>query len=152
MNGDTQRHDTSSQRGAAVTACMTEPRSEHSSLGVASLLLSFFPAVLLLVVSLMALYAISRLPPGADTEAYGFWMLMLALWTVLFGIAALGLGLAGVLQRNRERVFAFVGVACSLLVLAAIHSQVGLVDLASLVAAGLTEDQPKVHIVSPGDE
>jgi hypothetical protein len=79
-------------------------------------------------------------------------MFVLVVLTALSEIAALGLGLAGVLQRNRERVFAFVGVACSLLVLAAIHSRVGLVDLASLVAAGLTEDQPKVHIVSSGDE
>jgi hypothetical protein len=66
MNGDAQRHDTSSQRGAAVMACMTEPRSEHSSLGVASLLLSFFPAVLLVGIYWLVLFLISKQPPGAD--------------------------------------------------------------------------------------
>lgn len=57
----------------------------------------------------------------------------------------MGLGIAGALQRNRKRMFAVLGVA-------AIHSQAGLGDLVSLVATGLTKDQPKVHEVSPGDE
>jgi hypothetical protein len=47
-------------------ACMTEPRSEHSSLGVASLLLSFFPAVLLVGIYWLVLFLISKQPPGAD--------------------------------------------------------------------------------------
>jgi hypothetical protein len=47
-------------------------------------------------------------------------------------------------------LFAFLGVACSLLALAVILSRAGLANLASLVAAGLTEDKPKVHAVSSG--
>ena len=70
--------------------------------------------------------------------------------TALSEIAALGLGITGALQRRRKRSFAFLGVVCSFLVLAVIHFQVGLADLVSLVAA-LTEPQPKVHVVSPGN-
>jgi hypothetical protein len=132
---------------------MTGARIEHSSLGIASFVLSFFPAVLLLVISLMVQYAVSKLPPGTDTEAYGFWMFMLAVWTVLFEIAALGLGIAGTLQRRRKRLFGFLGVVCSVLVLAELLYQVGgPADLASLVGRALTEDRPKVHVVSPGNE
>ncbi len=121
-------------------------------MGIVSFVLSFFPAMLLVVIYWMVLYAISKQPPEADTVAYGFGMFVLVGLTTLSEIAALGLGIAGALQRHRKRLFAFLGVACSVLVLAVIHSQVGLVDLASLIAAFLTEPQPKVHVVSPGNQ
>ena len=41
--------------------------SEHSRLGIASFVLSFFLAVFLLVIYWMVLYAISKQPPEADT-------------------------------------------------------------------------------------
>jgi hypothetical protein len=64
----------------------------------------------------------------------------------------LGLGIAGALQWHRKGMFAFLCVACSVLVLAVIDSQVGLVDLAKFIAAFFTEPQPKVHGVSHGNE
>ncbi len=84
--------------------CMTDTRSEHSSLGIVSFVLSFFPAMLLVVIYWMVLYAISKQPPEADTVAYGFGMFVLVGLTTLSEIAALGLGIAGALQRHRKRL------------------------------------------------
>ena len=67
-------------------------------------------------------------------------------------ILALVLGVAGLLQRRRKRLLALLGVACSLLLFAALHAQVELGDLGSGVTAFFTEPPPKVHIVSPGDD
>ena len=125
-------------------------RSGHSRLGVASSIFSFFPGVLLAGIYWLILYLVSLQPPGADETGYGFGMLMLAMLTTLSEIVALGLEIAGMLQRRCKRVFAFLGMACSILVLAVINAQIGLVDLASLVT-GLLEPQPKVHVVSPGN-
>jgi hypothetical protein len=130
-----------------MMAGMTETTSEHSQLGIASFVVSFVPGVLLLIIALMVEYAISKQPPDADTVAYGFWSIILAVWVALTEIVALGLGIAGALQRQRRKLFAFLGVACSVLVLAVIHSQVGLGHLASLIVAVFTEPQRKVHSV-----
>ena len=110
-------------------------------------MLSFFPGLLLVGVYWLVLFLVSLQPAGADTVAYGFGMAVLAVLTALSELAALGLGIAGALQRNR--MFAFLGVACGVLVLALIDSQVGLVDLARFIAA-FTQTQPEV--VSPGNE
>jgi hypothetical protein len=115
------------------------------------LIFSFFPGVLLAGINWLVLYLVSLQPPGADETGYAFGMVMLAMLTTLSAIAALGLGIAGTLQRHRKRIFAFLGVACSILVLATIHAWVGLVDLASL-ATGLLEPHPKAHVVSPGNQ
>jgi hypothetical protein len=130
---------------------VAEARTEHSQLGIASFVVSLVPGILFLVFALMVEYAVSKQPPDADTVAYGFWMLMLAVWTVLTEIVALGLGIAGVLQRRHKRLFAVLGVGCSILVLVVILSQIGLANFATRVV-GLTEPQPKVHVVSNGNE
>ncbi len=57
--------------------------------------------------------------PG-DPVAHGLWLLVLALLTVLSVLVALALGPAGALQRRRRRLFAFLGIACSILVFAAL--------------------------------
>ncbi len=122
-------------------------RSGHSALGIASSILSFLPVVLLVGAFGLVLYLTRNDPPGADQTGYGFAMLMLVLLTTLSEIGALGLGIAGAIQRRRRRTFALVGVACSILVLAAIHAQVGLDRL----AFGIPElvNPPEVHSVSP---
>ncbi len=130
---------------------MTGARIEHSSLGIASFVLSFFPAVLLAGAYWLTLLAISKQPPGADTVGYAFGMFVITVLTVLSEIAAFGLGIAGALQRRRKRLFGILGVACSVLVLAVINAQVGYVDLAKLIA-GFVEGPPEVHSVSPQND
>ncbi|MDQ3659031.1 MAG: hypothetical protein M3338_05090 [Actinomycetota bacterium] len=71
------------------------------------------------------------------------------LMAILSELAALGLGVAGALQRRRKKSFAFLGVACSVLFLALIEAQVGFADVASFIVA-MTEPQPVIH--SPGNK
>jgi hypothetical protein len=115
-------------------------RSRYSYLGIASFTLSFFPGVLLVGIDRLVSYLISLQPPGADEVGYASGMFVLAVLTVLSEIG------------HHKRMFAFLGVACSVLVLAVINSQVGLVDLAKFFAAFFTESQPKVHVVSHENE
>jgi hypothetical protein len=126
-------------------------RSRHSHLGIASFVLSFFPAVLLVGIDRVVTYLISKQPPAADEVGYAFGMFVLVALTFLPELAALGLGMAGALQRHRKRLFGFLGVACSVLVVAVIIDQVGFVDLAKFIA-GFMEGPPKVHGASPGNE
>jgi hypothetical protein len=85
-------------------------RSEHSHLGIASFVLSFLPVALLVGAFALVLYLTRNDPPGTDQTGYGLGMLMLVLLTTLSEIVALGLGIAGALQRHRKRTFALVGV------------------------------------------
>jgi hypothetical protein len=100
-------------------------RSGHSALGVASSTLSILPLVLFASASALVLYLTWNDPPGADQTGYGFGLIMLSLLTALSQVVALGLGVAGTLQRQRKRTLALVGVVCSVLVLAWINSEVG---------------------------
>ena len=130
---------------------MANARTEHSLLGIASFVLSFAPAALLAILVALVFMAAIKDPPGADETGYGFLVLFLVLGTLLCQVVAMVLGVAGALQRRRERSYAFLGIACSVLAVATILSLVGPVNLA-LRTAGLMEAQPKVHVVSPGNE
>ena len=131
---------------------MTETRSIHSRLGVVSFVISLLPVLPCLIFGPPLLLLASTQPAGADQTGFAGIMLMLVMLTVLSEPVALGLGIAGVLQRHRKRMFAFLGIACSILVVAVLNSQVDLVDLASRIIAASTEPYPKVHVVSPGNE
>jgi hypothetical protein len=86
-------------------------------MGIASFVLSIVPAVLLAVLVPLILLLASMQPPGADETGYAGLMLSLVLMTVLSELVALGLGIAGALQRQRKRLYAFLGITCSVLVL-----------------------------------
>lgn len=94
---------------------VTSPRTEHSVMGIASFVLSIVPAVLLTGLVPLVLLLESMQLPGADEVGCGAIMLLLVLMTVLSELVALALGIAGALQR--KRTFAFLGIACSILVL-----------------------------------
>jgi hypothetical protein len=111
---------------------------------MASFALAVFSGVSPVCIYWLVLLTVSRQPSGADTAAYGFGMLILTLATALCEIAALGIGVAGTLQRRRKRALALLGVACgdSFLV---IHDQTGFGRLVTTAIAFFT----KVHTVRP---
>ncbi len=74
---------------------------------------------------------------------------MAGLLLVLAEIVALGLGVAGTLQRRRKRSFVSLGVACSALVLAVILAQV---DWPGFIASFSEPIIPPVHTSPSGDE
>ena len=88
-------------------------------MGIASFVIASLSGLFL--VGLVSLGLLLRYvnPPG-DPVAYGFWLLVLTLLTVLAALVALGLGIAGALQRRRKKLFAFLGIAGSFLVFAAL--------------------------------
>jgi ABC-type transport system involved in multi-copper enzyme maturation permease subunit len=102
---------------------MANERTEHSRMGIASFVLSFVPALLLVVLVALILLLSGMAPPGADETGFGFGIIMLVLMTLLSEIVALGLGIAGALQRRRKRLFALFGIVCSVLVLVALFTQ-----------------------------
>ena len=88
-------------------------------MGIASFVIASLSGLFL--VGLVSLGLILRYvnPPG-DPLAHGFWLLVLVVLTFLCALVALGLGTAGALQRRRKRLFAFLGIACSILIFAAL--------------------------------
>jgi hypothetical protein len=129
---------------------MVEERTQLSRMGIASLALSLVSGAILVGVYRLVLYLVSLQPSGADTVGYAFWKLGLMLLTVSAELVALGLGVAGTLQRRRKRSLAILGATCSVLVLVLINLQVGLADVASLTV-GLLEGPPVVHDAGSGN-
>lgn len=87
------------------------------------MVLSFVPGVVLFILVALILLLSSMAPPGADETGFGAAVILLVLVTLLFEVVALGLGIAGALQRRRKRLFAFLGIVCSILVLSAVFAQ-----------------------------
>ncbi len=110
-------------RTAILCTRMANERTEHSRIGIASFILSFVPGVLLVVLVALILLLSGMAPPGADETGFGFGIIMLVMMTLLSEIVALGLGIAGVLQRRRKRLFASLGIACSVLFMVALFTQ-----------------------------
>lgn len=99
---------------------MDETNTEHSKAGIASLVVALLPIVVLAIVVPLIVVYVSSLPPGADTVAVGFGVLMLMLVSAVSEIIAVGLGTVGVLRQRRKRLFAFLGITCSSLALLAL--------------------------------
>ena len=86
-------------------------------MGIASFVIASLSGLLLGGLVSLGLIVRYVKPPG-DPVAHGFWLLLLTLLTVLCALVALGLGAAGALQRRRKRLFAFLGIVCSIVVFA----------------------------------
>ena len=111
-------------------------------------MLASFSGLLLVGLSLLVWFSRDWNPPG-DEVAYGFGLFASSLVLVSAEVAALGLGVAGTLQRRRKRSFALLGLVCSFLVLAVILGQV---DWARFVGSFSESLIPGVHTVSSGNE
>lgn len=96
---------------------MDNARTGHSRLGITSLVLALVPVlVFIIAIPLIWIYT-NSLPPGADTVAVGFGVLVLMLMSAISEITAASLGVIGALQRRRKRLFAFLRIASCILVL-----------------------------------
>jgi hypothetical protein len=103
---------------------MDNMRTEHSRMGIASFTLALIPGLLfvLLILLIPLLESLVSPEPAApdlapDAPGLGLLVMMLVLMTALSEITALALGIAGTLQRQRNRLFAFAGIATSVVVL-----------------------------------
>ena len=97
-------------------------------MGVASLVLSFFPGLLFVGYTLLLASSAGHEPAQGkflpDNGAfYGFMGFVLTSAILLSELLALGLGIAVIAQRERKKLFVFLGIACSLLVFAFAFAQ-----------------------------
>ena len=89
-------------------------RQGQSKLGIASLLISIFTAVGLFIVFLVAGVMESNTYGGIDEESAG--AIILGLFIFAFGfldLLAIGLGIAGIFQKTRDRITAIIGTIIS---------------------------------------
>ena len=104
-------------------------RQGQSKLGIAALLISIFTAIGLFIVFLIAGVMESNTYGGIDEESAG--AIILGLFIFGFGfldLLAIGLGIAGIFQKTRERITAIIGT---------IISSATLIITVSLVGIGL---------------
>ncbi len=89
-------------------------RQGQSKLGIASLLISIFTAIGLFIVFLVAGVMESNTYGGIDEESAG--AIILGLFIFAFGfldLLAVGLGIAGIFQKTRDRITAIIGTIIS---------------------------------------
>ncbi len=103
------------------------PLIEHSKMGVASFVLSFFPGMLFAGYLVLLDYYGQRQARGSLLEENGAPLaaggFFLASTILLAELVALGLGVAALTKRARKKLFAFLGIACSLLVFYIAYAQ-----------------------------
>ena len=107
-------------------------RQGQSKLGIASLLISILTALGLFIVFLIAGVLAANTYGGIDEESAG--AIILGLFIFGFGfldLLAVGLGIAGIFQKTRERITAIIGT---------IISSATLIITVSLISVGLAMD------------
>lgn len=116
--GNTVRHE-----GSTDPRHMAEPK--HSGLGIASFAISVLSGILIFVMFVVAGVMESSTPGGMDEESPAAIMLGLSLFAFVFlSLLAFVLGIAGLFQSNRKKVFAVLGLVFSGMV---IFGTVGLI-------------------------
>lgn len=86
----------------------------HSGLGIASFVISILSGVLIFFLIVIAGVMEASTPGGMDEESVGAIVVGLFLIGFLFtALVALGLGIGGLVQRNRKKIFAILGTVFS---------------------------------------
>ena len=102
---------------------------KHAGLGIASFIISMVAGLLVFIVIVIAGVMEASTPGGIDETSAG--AVMVGLFLFLFigmALVALGLGIAGLLQKQRKKVFAVLGT---------VFSSVTLVGAAFIMLLGL---------------
>ena len=87
---------------------------KHSRLGIASFITSIVSGILIFIVIVIAGVIEASTPGGMDEESAGAAMVGFAAIALLNAeLVALGLGIAGLLQKERKKIFAILGVVFS---------------------------------------
>jgi hypothetical protein len=101
---------------------------KHSGLGIASFITSIVSGILIFLLIVIAGAMEVSTPGGMDEKSAG--AMMVGLFFVFLGasLVALGLGIAGLLQKDRKKIFAILGT---------IFSAVTIVGMIFIVMLGL---------------
>lgn len=91
---------------------LMEPK--HSGIGIASFVLSIVTGLLMFASIVVAGFMEATTPGGIDEESVEVALLGVAIiGLVMVDLVALGLGIAGLLQKSRNRLFAILGTVFS---------------------------------------
>ena len=89
-------------------------RQGQSKLGIAALIISIFTAIGLFILFLIAGVMESNTIGGIDEESVGAIIVGLFIFGFAFlDLLAIGLGIAGIFQKTRERITAIIGTIIS---------------------------------------
>ena len=87
---------------------------KNSGLGIASFITSIFSGVLIFVVFVIAGVMEASSPGGIDEKSVSAIVVGLFMFGFLFvALVALGLGIVGLLQKDRKKLFAVLGIVFS---------------------------------------
>jgi len=87
---------------------------KHSGFGIASFITSIVSGLLIFLLIVVAGVMETSTPGGIDEESAGAVMVGLFLFAFLgAALVALGLGIAGLLQKERKKIFAILGTVFS---------------------------------------
>ena len=85
--------------------------AKHSGLGISSFVISTLTGVAMLVLIVLAGVLETTTPGGMDEESLAAVLIGLFMFAFLFiDLLAAGLGIAGLLQKDRKKIFAILGV------------------------------------------
>ena len=89
-------------------------RSGQSGLGIASLALSIFSVIISIVLVVIAGVMEVSTPGGVDESSAAAVVVGLSILACLgLNLVSIGLGIAGIIQKQRTRICAFIGTALS---------------------------------------
>jgi len=92
---------------------------KHSGLGIASFIISILSGIAIVLVVIAAGVMETTTPGGIDEESAGAIVVGLLLFAFMgTALMALGLGIAGLVQRGRKKIFAVLGTVFSATALA----------------------------------
>lgn len=87
---------------------------KHSRLGIASFITSIVSAIFIFLLIVIAGVMETSSPGGIDEKSAGAMVLGLFLYAFLFAsLVALGLGIGGLFQKERKKIFAILGTVFS---------------------------------------
>jgi phosphoglycerol transferase MdoB-like AlkP superfamily enzyme len=90
---------------------------KHSGLGIASFIISIISGILVFFLLVIAGVMEVSTPGGIDENSAGAIILGMFLIALMFvSLVALGLGIGGLLHKERKRIFAILGTVFSLVV------------------------------------
>lgn len=104
---------------------------KHSGLGIASFVTSIVSGILIFILVVIASVMYASTPNGIDEKSAGAVVVGLCLFAFMFAtLVALGLGIGGLLQKDRKRIFALLGT---------IFSAVTILGTVSIFLVGLSK-------------
>lgn len=93
---------------------MSASEQKHSGIGIASFVISTAAGFLALVVSSIASVLEDSTPGGLDKNSVGYVMTGFGLIGLIIAeFVALGLGIGGLFQKERKKIYAIMGMAYS---------------------------------------